>query len=156
MYQWSYINWWLWRASSFLAYTCKLKKLYMDMKILQKSSLAVIHKHTQIHIMEVQIDHVHDNRFDSASVCLLECPGSDDLADLPISVWWTQSNMIVRRISLLRFHQSWWFPPFPDLEVPAMLEVAATSPNHGILQYKYQSFIIWSLQWLFFLFHMTA
>lgn len=155
MYQWSYINWWLWRASSFLAYTCKLKKLYMDMKILQKSSLAVIHKHTQIHIMEVQIDHVHDNRFDSASVCLLECPGSDDLADLPISVWWTQSNMIVRRISLLRFHQSWWLPPFPDLEVSAMLEVAATSPNHGILQYKYQS-IIWSLQWLFFLFHMTA
>lgn len=119
IYQWSYINWWLWRASSFLAY--KLKKLYMDMKILQKSSLAVIHKHTQIHIMEVQIDHVHDNRFASASVYLLECPGSDDPGDLPISVWWTQSHMIVRRISLLRFHQSWWLPPFPDLEVSAML-----------------------------------
>lgn len=59
------------------------------MKILQKSSLAVIHKHTgtQIHIMEVQIDHVHDNRFASASVNLLECPGSDDPGDLPISVW---------------------------------------------------------------------
>lgn len=57
------------------------------MKILEKSSLAVIHKHTQIHIMEVQIDHVHDNRFASASVYLLECPGSDDPGDLPISVW---------------------------------------------------------------------
>lgn len=57
------------------------------MKILQKSSLAVIHKHTQIHIMEVQIDHVHDNRFASASVYLLECPGSNDPGDLPISVW---------------------------------------------------------------------
>lgn len=115
---------------------------------MQKSSHAVKHKHKYIHIMDVQIDHVNGNRFACASVCLLECPGSDDIGDSPISVWWTQSHMMVRRISLLRFHQSWWLLPFPDLEVSAMLEVVATSPNRGILQYKYQYFIIWSLQLL--------
>lgn len=45
-----------------------------------------------IHIMDVQIDNVHDNRFACVSVCLLECPESEDLGDSPNSVWWTQSH----------------------------------------------------------------
>lgn len=113
---------------------------------MQKSSLAVIHKHTFILWMSKLTMYM----ITDLPVCLYVCWNALDQRTLETHPTQSgeHSHMMVRRISLLRFHQSWWFPPFPDLEVSAMLEVATTSPNHGILQYKYYYFIIWSLQLL--------